>query len=353
MSLEVVPHVKTPPERAHARGTEPEYKGARKAAVLLVTLGRERASDVLQHLREEEIEALSLEMAELQCVQPTAATAVLEEFVATVQARESLVTGGLDYANELLERALGSDRAREIIGRMSSVIEKRPFEFLSRTPPSRIVSLLRDESPATVALVICNLHTTLAAQVLSQLPEDDQPKIAERIARIGEVAPDVIRLIEARLRRSVSTVANEELSVNGGIQCVADILRQTGQSTERNVLDYLNDSNRELADELRERLFTFNDIARLDDHAIQLILREADAADLAIAIRGTGDEVSERILSNVSQRRSEMLREEFTYMRPQRKRAVEAAQGRIVAIARRLQDSGAIVVARGDDDVVI
>jgi flagellar motor switch protein FliG len=352
MSLEVVPFAPASPEPATGREAPPKYMGARKAAVMLVSLGREHAAEILQHMREEEIEALSLEMAELRHVQPAAATAVLEEFAATVQARESLLVGGLEYANEVLEHALGSDRAREIIGRMSSVIEKRPFEFLSRTPASRIVSILRDESPATMALVICNLHTTLAAQVLSQLPEPDQPKIAERIARIGDVDPEIVRLIEARLRRSISTVASEELSVNGGIQCAADILRQTGQATERNVLDQLSDTNRELADELRERLFTFNDIARLDDHAIQLILREADAEDVAIAIRGTADEVSERILSNVSHRRAEMLREDFAYTRPQLKRTIDAAQGRIVAIARRLQDSGAIIIAR-DDDIIM
>lgn len=353
MSLELVPITKASPERQGSGSAVPKRKGARKAAVLLVSLGRERAAEILQHLREDEIEALSLEMAELRDVQPTAAAAVLEEFVATVQARESLLTGGVEYANELLEHALGPDRAREIIGRMSSVIEKRPFEFLSRTPPGRIVSMLRDESPATVALVICNLHTTLAAQVLSQLPETERPEIAERIALIGDVDPEIIRLIEGRLRRSVSTVANEELSVNGGIQCIADILKQSGQATECSVLSYLHEANEELAEELRERLFTFEDIACLDDHSIQLILREADAEDLALALRGTGDEVSERILTNLSQRRADMLREDLAFMRPQRKRAVEAAQGRIVAIARRLQDAGAIIVARGDDDLIL
>jgi len=353
MSLEIVPLIKTSIEQRGPGGAVPKSKGVRKAAVLLVSLGRQRAAEILQHLGEDEIEPLLLEMAELRHVQPTAVTAVLDEFVTTVQARESLLTGGVEYANDLLEHALGSDRAREIIGRMSSVIEKRPFEFLSRTPPSRIVSILRDESPATVALVICNLYTTLAAQVLSQLPETDQPKIAERIALIQDVDPDIIRLIEERLRLRVSTAANEELSVNGGIQCVADILRHTGQSTERNVLDHLNGTNRELADELRERLFTFEDIARLDDYSIQLILGEADPDDLARAVRGAGHEVSERILTNLSQRRADMLREDFALMRPQPKRAVEAAQGRIVAIARRLQDTGVIIVARGEDDIVL
>ena len=294
-----------------------------------------------------------MEMAKLQFVEPNIAEAVLEELAATVRARDALSAGGVDFARDVLERSLGHDRADEIIGRLSSVIEKRPFEFLRRTPAEQIVTFLRHESPQTIALVIANLHTTLAAQVLSALPEDEAPEIALRIARMAETSPEVVRQVEAVMRQKLATVVHQEYSAAGGVKSLADILNRADRSTERNVLDSLASTDEELTAEVRRLLFVFDDITKLDDRSIQLVLREADQKDLALALRGVSDEVKQRILSNLSERGAQMLVEEMEYQPPQRKRDIEEAQGRVVAIVRRLEEAGALVLSRGDEDVVI
>ncbi len=327
--------------------------GRRKAAVLLVTLGSDRAAAVFKHLRDDEIESLSLEMAKLQNVEPTTTETVLEEFAATVTAYDTFVSGGVEFAREVLERALGYDRATEIIGRLASVIEMRPFEFMRRTPPEQIANFLRNESPQIVALVIANLHTALAAQVLASLPEGEQADIALRIARMGETSPDVVRQVESIMRQKLENVVQQEYSVAGGVKSLADILNQVDRSTERNVLESLTDADAELGDEVRRLLFVFEDIVKLDDRSIQLILREADQKDLALALRGVSDDVKQRILANMSERGAEMLLEEMEFQPPQRKKIVEDAQGRVVAIVRRLEESGALVLDRGEEESVV
>ncbi|MGB8879558.1 MAG: flagellar motor switch protein FliG [Solirubrobacteraceae bacterium] len=339
---------------APARTKRPELKGRKKAAVLLVSLGPDKAAEVFKHLRDEEIESLSLEMAKLQRVDPLTTGAVLEEFAATVEAFDSLMSGGVDYAREVLERALGAERALEIIGRLSSVIEMRPFEFLRRTPAEQLVTFLRNESPQTVALVVANLHTTLASQVLSHLPSGEQAEIALRIARMGETSPDVVKQVEAVMRKKLDSIVQQEyVRAAGGIKSLAEILNHADRSTERNVLDALTESDEELASEVRRLLFVFEDIVKLDDRSIQLVLREADQKDLALALRGVNDDVKERILSNMSERGATMLVEEMAYQPPQRKRVVEEAQGRIVAIVRKLEEAGALVLSRGEEDAVV
>ncbi len=327
-------------------------KGRKKAAVLLVSLGSDRAADVFRHLREEEIESLSLEMAKLQRIDPTTTEGVLAELAATVQAYDSLTAGGVDYARDVLERALGSDRATEIIGRLSTVIEMRPFEFLRRTPPEQIVTFLHNEAPQTIALVIANLHTMLAAQVLAHLPESEQAEIALRIARMGETSPEVVKQVEDVIRQKLASVVQQEYSVAGGVKSLAEILNHADRSTERNVLDSLTETDEELGAEVRRLLFVFEDIVKLDDRAIQLVLREADQKDLALALRGVSEDVKDRILANMSERGAQMLAEEMEYQPPQRKRVVEEAQGRIVAIVRKLEEAGALVLARGEADDV-
>jgi len=331
-----------------------EMKGRRKAAVLLVALGPERAAEVFKHLRDEEIESLSLEMAGLHRVDPRTTEAVFEEIAATVEAYDSLLSGGVDYAREVLERALGPERALEIIGRLSSVIEMRPFEFLRRTPAEQLVTFLRNESPQTVALVVANLHTTLASQVLANLPTVEQAEIAVRIARMGETSPDVVKQVESVMKKKLDSVVQQEyVRAAGGIKSLAEILNHTDRSTERNVLDSLTEADEKLAAKIRRLLFMFEDIVKLDDRSIQLVLREADQKDLALALRGVNDDVKERILSNMSERGATMLVEEMAYQPPQRKRVVEEAQGRIVAIVRKLEEAGALVLSRGEEDAVV
>jgi flagellar motor switch protein FliG len=327
--------------------------GPRKAAVLLVALGTERAAEVFRHLRDEEIETVAVEMARLTHVEPTASAAVFEEFAVTIQAREQVAAGGFDYARDVLAQALGADRASAIIHRLQTTMERRPFEFLRRIPAEQIVGFLRNEAPQTVALVVASLHATLAAEVLGYLSIGEQAEISLRIARMGETSPETVRQVENVMREKVAMVVQQDFATAGGIKSLAEILNQADRTTERNVLESLSTIDAELGEEVRRLLFVFEDIAKLDDRAIQLILREADQKDLALAMRGVGEDVRTKILSNMSERGAQMLSEEMEFQPPQRKRVVEEAQGRIVAIVRRLEEADAVNIGRNDGDDVV
>jgi flagellar motor switch protein FliG len=323
--------------------------GREKAAVLLVSLGPERAAEVFKHLKDEEIEALSLEMAKTRQIPADTSEAVWQELVETVMAEAYVAEGGVEYAREVLERSLGADRASELIGRLSATIERRPFEFLRRSSPEQIYAFLRNEAPQTVAVVIANLHTTLAAEVLAQLPPEQQAEVALRVGTMTDISPDVTREVENVLRQKLSNVVTQEYSSAGGVKSLAEILNQSDRTTERNVLDSLAQASSELADEVRMLLFTFEDIVKLDDRSIQLVLKDVDAKDLGLALRGVNDEAKERIFANMSERGAEMLREEMEFQPAQKRSVVEEAQGRIVAAIRRLEESGAIIISRGGD----
>ena len=328
--------------------------GRQKAATLLISLGPEAAGQILQSLPQDDVEAISLEMAKLRQVDPNASTAVLTELVATAEAMDLYAEGGVAFAREVLERALGPEGAAEIIARLSATMERRPFEFLRKTPPEQIIAFLSNEAPQTVALVVANLHTTLAAQVLSELEPEVQADVATRIASMSELAPDVVEVVERVIRQKLSSVITQEYAASGGVKSLADILNHTDRPTERNILDRLAETNADLAEQIRLLLFTFEDIVKLENRHVQLVLREVDQKDLSLALRGVPQDVKEKVLGNMSQRGAEMLREEMEYQPPQRRVVVEEAQGRIVSIIRRLEEAGEIVLGRaaGEDEVV-
>jgi flagellar motor switch protein FliG len=347
-AAEESPALASLPQRTAAR-----LPGRRKAAVLMAALGSERAAGVMQHMREEDIEGLSLEMAKLSTVEEETAESIFNELAAVTESEGSLadVSGGIDFARDVLERALGAERAEELIGRLSTVIEMRPFEFLRRTPPEQIVAFLRTESPQTMALVIANLHTVLAAQVLAQVPEESQPDVALRIARMGETSPRVIHQVEEIMRQKLSTLVEQEYSSAGGTKALANILNHADRSTERNVLDHLGATDQGLAEQVRRMLFVFEDIVKLEERAIQQVLREANQKDLVLALRGAPDAVKEIVMANMSERGAAMLQEEMEVQQPQRKRDVDEAQSRIVAVVRRLEEAGTIVLSgEGDEE---
>src|SRR5919199_701034 len=331
-------------------------RGVQKAAALLVAVGEQRAGEIFRYLGESEVEALSLEIAKASKVPTEVCRDVINEAVESVLAEDYLAEGGVDYARNVLMRSLGEDRADEIIGRLAATIERRPFEFLRRTPAEQIVVFLRHESPQTMALVISNLHTTLAAQVLSMIDPEQQADVALRVAMMSETRPEVVQQVENVMRTRLSAVGAQEYATAGGVKSLADILNHSDRSTERNVLDELAKQDGELAEEIRMLLFTFEDVVKLDDRSIQMVLKEVDQKDLAIALRGVSDDVRGRIFSNMSERGAELLREEIDFQPPQRKRVIEEAQGRIVGIVRRLEEAGAVVISRGsgggDDELM-
>jgi flagellar motor switch protein FliG len=331
-------------------------RGIEKVATLLVSLGPEAAAEVLQHMTADDIERISLHMAKMRTVSAEATEAVFTELVSTADAMDLYAEGGVDYAREVLERTLGAEKAAEVIGRLSAQIERRPFESLRKTPPEQILAFLGNEAPQTIALVLANLHTTLAAQVLCEFEPDRQADIAQRVAAMTETSPEVIQVVERIIKQKLSAVMVQEYASVGGVAAVAEILNHTDRPTERNVLDRISESDPNLAEEIRMLLFTFEDVVKLDDRSIQLVLREVDQKDLALALRGVPGEVKAKVLSNLSARGAQMLEEEMEFQPPQRRRVVEEAQGRIVAVIRRLEQAGEVVLGRsgggGDDEVV-
>jgi flagellar motor switch protein FliG len=338
--------VSTAVQRTGARG----LTGRQKAAVFLITIGSNRAADVLKYLTEREIEALSAEMASLWRIKADTADHVVQELAERFGDASEFAMGGPAFAREVLEHLLGSTRAEEILGQITAQAELRPFDFLRRTPPEQIATFLGDEAPQTIALVVASLHATLGASVLSCLNPEIQADVAMRIATMEDTNPGVVEDIERGLRLKLSNVLTQEFSQAGGVDSLAELLNRAGRSTERTVLDAIAQTDGELADEIRQKLFTFDDIVVLSDRDIQLLLREVDQKDLALALRGVADEVRDTIFRNMSQRGTELLADELETGKPQRRSVVEEAQSRIVAAIRRLEDVGAITIGRGDGE---
>ncbi len=336
-----------PGERLPA--TIADLPGTRKAAVLMAALGSERAANVLQRMGEEEIENLSLEMATLSAVGPETTDSIFSE-LADLAGRGQGASGGMEFARGVIERALGPERAAELLGRMSARAETPPFEFLQRVPPDRTAALLRSESPQTIALILASLQTSSAAQVLARLPERQQPDIALRIARMGETSAQVVQQVEDVIRHKLTAVAEREYSAAGGTKTLAEILNHSDRTTERAVLEKLSTTDKELAEEVRSMLFVFEDIVKLEERAVQQVLREADQKDLVLALRGAPENVKEVVLKNMSERGAEMIKEEMEIQPPQRKRDIDAAQSRIVAVVRQLEEAGTIVIASDSED---
>lgn len=320
------------------------FSGAHKAAVLMAALGSERAANVLQHLKEEEIENVSMEMARLDSVGAETTISVFKEMAAASSADPG-ATGGVDFAREVIERALGPERAVELLGRIAAPAEARPFEFLKRVPVERTASLLKGESPQIVALVLANLPTGQSAAILGKLPEAVQPEIALRIARMGETSAPVVEQLEKAIRERLGASVEREYAHAGGARALAGILNHADRSLERNVLENLAASDSALAEEVRGMLFVFEDLVKLEERAVQQVLREVDQKDLVLALRGAEEDVKQVVMSNMSERGAAMLKEEMEISQPQRKRDVDEAQSRIVAVVRRLEEAGTIVIA--------
>jgi flagellar motor switch protein FliG len=335
---------------AVARSGSAGLTGRQKAAVFLITIGSSRAADVLKFLSEREIEALSAEMASLWRVKAETADAVVQELAERFDSQNEFAMGGPEFAREVLEHLLGATRAEEILGQITAQAELRPFDFLRRTPPEQIATFLADESPQTIALVVASLHTTLGAKVLACLPAESQANVAMRIAMMEDTNPGVVEDVERGLRLKLSNVLTQEFSQAGGVDSLAELLNRAGRSTERTVLEAIAETDGELADEIRQKLFTFDDIVVLNDRDIQLLLREVDQKDLGLALRGVSDEVKDTIFRNMSTRGAEMLQEDLDTGKPQRRAVVEEAQSRIVGAIRRLEDAGAITIGRGGED---
>jgi flagellar motor switch protein FliG len=327
--------------------------GKQKAAVLLVSLGPELSSLVFKHLREEEIEELTYEIASLDRVMPEIREKVAVEFSQLAQARRYITQGGIEQAKEILEKALGPQKATEIIQRLTASLQVRPFDFARKTDPAQLLNFIQHEHPQTIALILAYLHPEQAAVILSALPGESQVEVAKRLAILDRTSPEVLEEIEATLEKKLSSFATQDFTMAGGLETAVSILNRVDRSTEKTIMEALEEDDPELAEEIKKRMFVFEDIVTLDDRSIQRVLREVDSRELALALKAASEEVAERIYKNMSKRAAEMMKEDIEYMGPVRLRDVEEAQQKIVSIIRKLEEAGEIIVARGGEDEII
>lgn len=330
-----------------------EFTGLQKAAILLIALGKDRSAEVIKYLNDAEIEQITLEMANLRRVSEEQRDTVVDEFHKMCLASNYMAVGGIEYAREVLESALGEQRAFDIISRLSSSLKMRPFDLVRRSDPKQLFSFIQGEHPQTIALIMTHLPSDKAATLLASLPQEVQAEVTKRIALMGRTSPEVLKEIEKVLENKISNLAPTDYSTSGGIQSVVDMLNRTDQGTLKTVMEVLDLEDPDLAEQIKRQMFVFEDIVLLDDRGIQLVLREVETKDLALALKGSNEEVSSRILNNMSSRASSMLKEDMQYMGPVRLREVEDAQQRIVKVIRKLEEAGAIVISRGGANEIV
>ncbi|MCR5824802.1 MAG: flagellar motor switch protein FliG [Lachnospiraceae bacterium] len=330
-----------------------ELSGLQKAAILLITLGPDKSANVFKFLKEEEIEQLTLEIANTRSINQSLKEEVLDEFYEVCLAQQYISEGGIDYAKSLLEKALGGDKAVEVIGKLTASLQVRPFEFVRKTDATQLLNFIQDEHPQTIALILSYLSTSQAAAIVAALPQDKQPDVAKRIAQMDRTSPDVIKEVENVLERKLANLVNQDFTIAGGVDAVVDILNTVDRGTEKHIMETLEIDEPELADEIRKKMFVFEDILTLDDRSIQRVLHEVDNNEIAVALKNANEDVQAAIFNNMSKRLATMIKEDMEFMGPVRMKDVEEAQQKIVNIIRKLEDSGEIIIARGGGDELV
>jgi flagellar motor switch protein FliG len=330
-----------------------ELSGLRKAAILLVSLGSEISAEIFKHLNDQEVEKLSMEIARLERVEPETRQGVLDEFNEMLRAQEFISQGGMDTAQEILEKAMGSQEAKDVIDRLTTSQEVRPFDFIRQAEPEHILNFIQEEHPQTIALVLAYLDPETSSEIMQQLPTEIQADVSKRIALMDRTSPEMIREVERVLERKLSSLVNEEYAATGGIESIVEMLNQADRGTEKSILESLEEDDPELAEDIRRQLFVFEDITQLSDQDVQTVLREVDQEELTLALKAVDEEVQQKVFTNMSQRAASMVQEELEYMGPVRVSDVEEAQQEIVNVIRRLEEEGQIVVVRGGEEEII
>ncbi len=333
--------------------SEQSISGVQKAAVLLIALGPEKSAQIFKHLKEEEIEELTLEIANTRSITPQLKEDVINEFYEICLAQQYIAEGGIGYAKELLEKALGAEKAMDVIGKLTTSLQVKPFEFVRKADASQILNFIQDEHPQTIALILSYLSPQQAALILSALTPDRQADVARRVATMDRTSPDVIKEVERVLETKLSSLVNQDYTIIGGVDAVVEILNTVDRGTEKHIMETLEFEDPELADEIRKKMFVFEDILLLDDRAIQRVLRDVDNNDLAVALKGSTEQVQNAIFNNLSKRLSAMIKEDMEFMGPVRMKDVEEAQQKIVNIIRKLEDSAEIIISRGGGDEIV
>lgn len=332
---------------------EQELTNQQKAAILFIVMGPENSAKVFTHMADDEIEKITLEIAGQKQVTQEQKATVITEFYQMAMAKNYLSAGGLEYAQNILEKALGNEKALDIINRLTTSLQVRPFDFLRKTDPSQILNFIQNEQSQTIALIMAYLEPDQAAMILSSLPADRQAEVAKRIAIMDRTSPDVIHEIERVLERKLSSLVTQDFTSAGGVKAIVEVLNRVDRTTEKTIIETLEVDNPELTEEIKRLMFVFEDIVMLDDRSLQLVLRDVDSKDLSLALKASQPEVSQKVFKNMSKRAADMLKDEIEFMGPVKIRDVEEAQQKIVNVIRRLEDTGEIVVARGKGDEMI
>jgi flagellar motor switch protein FliG len=328
--------------------------GVRKAAILLIQLGKERAAQVMEHLSDSEVEMISAEIARLDRISAAETEQVITEFRDLMTAHAHISQGGFSFAQSLLEQSLGSDRAKEIMERLHAAAVQMPFQFLHRADPAQLRGFIADEHPQVIALVLAHMTPDKASLLLSGLPSYQQAIVAHRIAVMDRTTPEIIRTVESILERKLSSMLQPaEMSRVGGVDSLVDVINRSDRPTERQIVEGLEGLDPELAEEVKSRMFMFEDIVGLDDRSVQQVLRQVDAGDLALALKGVSEAVRSKITSNLSQRAAENLIEEVELLGAVRLAQVEEAQQAVIRTIRQLEEQGQIMVRRGNEDEFI
>ncbi len=330
-----------------------ELTGTQRAAALLITLGTESAAHILKHFTDDEIEMLTYEILQMGTVPAKVKEYVVQQTYNMSFVTEGIASGGTEYARDMLARAMGNQKAQEFLDRVKVRAQGAPFDFLKDADPSQLANSIKNEHPQTIALIISHLKPAMAANVLSTLEEELQGEVASRIAAMDRVSPDVILEVEAGVKTKLSTLLTQDYSAAGGVQALVNILHKVDRSTEKVIMDALDESQPQVAEEVRQKMFVFENIVTLDDRSIQRILRDVDSKDLILALKGASEEVRNLIFRNMSKRASQLLQEDLAISGPVRLRNVEEAQQRIVNVIRQLEAAEEIVIAGGGDDIVM
>ncbi|NLN04237.1 MAG: flagellar motor switch protein FliG [Clostridiaceae bacterium] len=328
-------------------------RGSEKVAILMIALGQDVSAEIFKHLTEEEIEQITLEITNIRKVDSEVKQQVYSEFYDMYVAQSYISQGGIAYAKEVLEKAIGSQKAYEIIEKLSSTLQVRPFGFARKADPSQLFSLIQNEAPQTIAIIFSYLHPQQAGLLLGMLPKDKQITVIEKIATMDRTSPEYIKEIERIIERKMSASAMEDFTVTGGLQSVVDILNGVDRGTEKYILETLSKINSELADKIRKKMFVFEDIVKLDSRSVQKVISDTDVNTLAIALKGATQDVHKVIFDNISSRLRQIIQEDMEYMGPVRVRDVEEAQQKIVNVIRKLEEAGEIVIVRGKEDILI
>ena len=327
--------------------------GVEKAAILLIALGPDKSANVFKHLKEDEIEQLTLEIANTRSVSPAIKDSILDEFYEVCLAQQYIAEGGITYAKDLLEKALGAERAKDVIGKLTASLQVRPFEFVRKTDASQLLNFIQDEHPQTIALILSYLSSGQASAIISALAPEKQTDVAKRIAQMDRTSPDVIKEVEKVLEQKLASLVNQDYTIVGGVDSIVEILNTVDRGTEKHIMESLEIEDPELADEIRKKMFVFEDILSLDDRSVQRVLREVDNNELAVALKGSNEEVQNLIFNNLSKRLATMIKEDMDFMGPVRLKDVEEAQQKIVNIIRKLEDSAEIIISRGGGDEIV